>query len=71
MNDSNIQIYAVYKPSNVITTDKFGLLKYYALILGKVISYLWVRIRITANSCDISINQLQNKGLQLLLRVLY
>ena len=40
MNDSNIQIYAVYKPSNVITTDKFGLLKYYALILGKVISYL-------------------------------
>ena len=26
MNDSNIQIYAVYKPSNVITTEKFGLL---------------------------------------------
>ena len=25
MNDSNIEIYAVYKPSNVITIEKFGL----------------------------------------------
>lgn len=51
MNESNITIYAVYKPSNVITIEKFGSwCKYYALALRKIISYLWGRIGITANS---------------------